>query len=187
VTPGALADSSDDGSERDEAPAPIAGRATPPTKLQLTANHTIVLNDEVLIRSGLDPVDLLEGGASGIGGGLVRHQVDATAAITSGGTGARLGVNWRGGNVLETRLDETTGLLRFSPLLVVNVRAFADAQRFFPNTGWASKTRLSLNVLNVTGQRQSVRDDLGETPLQYQRGYRDPIGRTIEMEMRKVF
>jgi len=26
-----------------------------------------------------------------------------------------------------------------------------------------------------------------ETPLQYQPGYRDPVGRTIEFELRKVF
>lgn len=187
VTSAAAPDASDDTAERDDAPAPAARRGTPPTRLQLTANHTIVLHDEILIRPGLDPVDLLEGGAFGIGGGRVRHQIDGTAAITSGGTGARLGVNWRGGNVLETRVGDNPGLLRFSPLLVVNLRTFADAQRFFPNVAWASKTRISLNVLNITGERQRVRDQFGETPLQYQPGYRDPLGRTVEFEIRKVF
>jgi iron complex outermembrane recepter protein len=32
-----------------------------------------------------------------------------------------------------------------------------------------------------------VRDSFGHTPLQFQAAYRDPIGRTIELELRKVF
>jgi iron complex outermembrane receptor protein len=47
--------------------------------------------------------------------------------------------------------------------------------------------RMSLSVLNATNDRQEVRDSFGGTPLQYQPGYRDPIGRTVELELRKVF
>jgi len=69
-------------------PAPAAAgtrRAlrTPTTYLQLTANHTIVFSDKIVIRPGLDPVNLLSGGAIGIGGGRPRHQLDGTAALTS--------------------------------------------------------------------------------------------------------
>jgi hypothetical protein len=37
--------------------------------------------------------------------------------------------------------------------------------------------RLSLNITNVANHRQRVRDADGVTPLQYQPGYRDPLGR----------
>jgi hypothetical protein len=47
--------------------------------------------------------------------------------------------------------------------------------------------RLSIDVLNVTNDRQTVRNSAGTTPLQYQPGYRDALGRTIEFEVRKVF
>jgi len=47
--------------------------------------------------------------------------------------------------------------------------------------------RLSLNIVNATNDRQEVRDSTGDTPLRYQAGYRDPLGRTIEIELRKVF
>jgi iron complex outermembrane recepter protein len=77
--------------------------------------------------------------------------------------------------------------LRFSPLLLVNLRAFADAQRLFGRSDWWRGTRLSFNVLNAFNDRQSVRDPFGATPLQYQPAYRDPIGRTVELEIRKVF
>lgn len=164
------------------------GSARPqPATLQFTANHTIVFSERILIRPGLDPVDLLGGGAIGIGGGRVRHQIDGTAGITSRGLGARLGFNWRGRSELESRFGDTIDTLRFSPVLKLNLRAFADAQRVLPSARWAKGLRLSVDVVNLTNDRQEVRNSLGGTPLQYQADYRDPIGRTIEFEVRKVF
>jgi hypothetical protein len=168
-------------------PGTPAGRRTPTTYLQLSANHTMVFSDKILIRPGLDPVDLLGGGAIGIGGGRVRHQVDGTAGITSGGLGARIGVAWRGPSTLESRIGGTTDTLHFSPVFVFNLRAFADMKRLFPKSRVARGLRLSLDVINLTNDRQRVRDSFGNTPLQYQPAYRDPIGRTIEFEIRKVF
>jgi hypothetical protein len=169
------------------APASRKSGSAPQTRLQLGLNHTIVFSDEIRIRPGLDTVDLLDGGAIGIAGGRVRHQVDGTAALTSGGMGVRLGATWRGKSTLESRIGATTDTLEFSPLFLLNIRAFADASRLFGRSKWARGMRLSLNVLNATNDRQSVRDSLGATPLQYQPGYRDPIGRTVELELRKVF
>jgi hypothetical protein len=171
------------------APGPAATGAprSPTTYLQLSANHTVVFSDKIVIRSGLEPVDLLSGGAIGIGGGRLRHQVDGTAAITSGGIGARIGATWRGPSTLDARIGNVTDTLHFSPVFVLNLRAFADMRRFMPNSDWAKGLRLSLDVVNVTNDRQRVRDSFGNTPLQYQPGYRDPLGRTIEFEIRKVF
>lgn len=157
------------------------------TYLQLTANHTVVFSDKILIRRGLDSVNLLEGGALGIASGRVRHQVDATAAVTSRGLGARIGVTWRGASTLDTRIGGVTDTLRFSPIGVVNLRVFADMHQVAPRSAWAKGLRLSVNVANLTNGRQRVRDSFGNTPLQYQPAYRDPLGRTIELEIRKVF
>jgi hypothetical protein len=177
----------DDASDR---PAPVARRTSGGrrgTRLQLNANHSVVFSDEIRIRSGLDPIDLLGGGAIGIAGGRVRHQFDGTAAVNRGGTGARIGVTWRGRSTLESRISGQTEELSFSPLLLVNLRAFTDAAELFGRSSWTQGTRLSLNVINLTNDRQTVRDPRRETPLQYQSGYRDPIGRTVELELRKVF
>lgn len=162
-------------------------RHRPLIRLQLTANHSIVFSDEIKIRSGLDSVDLLGGGAIGIAGGRVRHQLDGSASVSSGGSGVRIGVTWRGPSTLESRFGGVTDTLRFSPVLAVNLRAFADVHRFVPHADWSKRMRLSLNLLNATNDRQEVRDSAGNTPRQYQPGYRDPIGRTIEIELRKVF
>ena len=167
--------------------AASASRAARLVRVQLTANHSIVFKDEIDIRPGLGSVDLLEGGAIGIAGGRVRHQLDGTAALTSSGLGLRLGVTWRGKYTLESRIGGVTDTLHFSPILAVNLKAFADLRRFMPNDGWVRGTRVSLNILNAMNDRQEVHDSGGNTPLQYQPGYRDPIGRTIELELRKVF
>lgn len=177
-------DSSEDGESA--TPGPPQGR-TPSTYLQLTANHTMVFSDRLTIRSGLDHVDLLGGGALGIGGGRVRHQLDGTAALTSGGLGARMGVVWRGASTLDTSIGGISDTLRFSPLLLVNLKLFADARRFLPESDWARGLRFSVNAVNLTNSRQKVRTSGGNTPLQYQPAYRDPLGRTIEFEIRKVF
>jgi outer membrane receptor protein involved in Fe transport len=72
-------------------------------------------------------------------------------------------------------------------LFLVNLRLFADARRVLPNSSWARGLRVSVDVTNLTNDRQKVRDSLGNTPLQYQPAYRDALGRTIEFEIRKVF
>lgn len=176
----------------DDSPAKPPARAarsarTPPTRLSLTASHSIVFKDEITIRPELPTVDLLNGGAIGIGGGRVRHQFDGTASITSGGLGARATASWRGKsklNALDAGFPDT---LFFSPVFNLSLRAFADLHRFLPHSDWAKSTRFSINVVNITNDRQEVRDAAGETPLRYQAGYRDPLGRTIELEIRKVF
>ncbi|MFL6733699.1 MAG: hypothetical protein ACJ8EY_03270 [Sphingomicrobium sp.] len=178
---------SDDDDAPEPAPKAQARRVGPTPRLQLTANHSIVFVDEIRIRPGLGTVDLLEGGAVGIAAGSVRHQLDATAAITSGGLGARLGVAWRGASSLETVVGGETDKLRFSPYLLLNFRAFTDARRLFGEHSWTRSMRLSVNVINALNDRQRVRNSLGLTPLQYQPGYRDAVGRTVEFEIRKVF
>jgi outer membrane receptor protein involved in Fe transport len=66
------------------------------------------------------------------------------------------------------------------------LRAFATGSRF-GDAPWLKGTRLTLSVVNLTNDRQRVRDSAGITPLSYQRDYRDPLGRTVELEIRKVF
>lgn len=170
--------------------APVPGKPGtygPRTYFQLTANHTMVFSDDILIRSGLSPVDLLSGGAIGVSGGKLRHQIDASAQVTAGGTGARIALTWRGPSTLDSRINGATDTLHFSPVLAMNLRAFTDLKRVFPHERWARSFRVSLDVLNVTNYRQRVRDSFGTTPLQYQPAYRDPLGRTVELELRKVF
>ena len=166
-------------------PVPAALRSRP--RLQLAAFHTIILDNEVTIRPTLPRVDLLDGGATGIYGAPSRHQVTVLMTLDSRGMGVVVGGLWRSESFLITATGAGTDRLRFSPLATLNIRAFVAGRRLFPGERWLRGSRLSISVANLFNDRQEVRDSAGATPLRYQPGYRDPIGRTFEIEFRKTF
>jgi iron complex outermembrane receptor protein len=46
---------------------------------------------------------------------------------------------------------------------------------------------VTVTVDNLLGKRQQVSNLAGITPLGYQPIYRDPLGRLVSVELRKVF
>jgi hypothetical protein len=170
-------------SEAGPAPAALASRL----RLQLAAYHTIILNNDVVIRPSLPTVNLLSGGAIGIGGAPSRHQVNVLMTLGTRGIGGVLSATWRSQSFLETASGGGIDRLRFSPLATANLRLFVAGARLFPRERWLRGSRFSISVSNLFNDRQEVRDAAGATPLRYQPGYRDPIGRTIEIEFRKTF
>jgi hypothetical protein len=173
------------------APAPAAGTPSAPgtsrLRLQFTLSHTLVLKDEVLARSGYPLVDLLDGGAIGFGGGSTRHVVAAGVNLSDRDVGVRLDGVWRSSSLLNVGSPSAPSQLHFAALATVNLKAFADLHQLWPKTAWLKGTRLSLNLANIFDKRQRVVDETGLIPLRYQPGYRDPLGRTGEIELRKVF
>jgi hypothetical protein len=157
-------------------------------RLQFNLNHTIALESELLIREGLDPIDLLSRGAIGLGGATrPRHQLDFSLGYAERGRGIRLTGQHKSQSFLRLTGGEDSQVLRFAPLTTFNLRAFTELGRYVPSADWLKGARLSLTVANLFNRRQRIRDEGGATPLAYQRAYRDPIGRTVEVEFRKTF
>lgn len=98
----------------------------------------------------------------------------------------RLNAQYWGKSYLNLVSGDTPDVLRFSPLTTLNLRAFAPGSRF-SSARWLAGTRISVSILNLTNDRQRVRNSAGNTPLRYQRDYLDPLGRTVEFELRKTF
>ena len=164
------------------------GAASDTGRLRFNLSHTILLNSEVLVSSGFEPVDLLSRGAFGFGSGeRPRHEVDFGAEYASRGLGAQLSGQYKGQSFLNLTGGTAPNILRFSPLTTLGIRAFVEGQRLLPFASWAKGTRLSLLVSNIGNARQKVRDSNGLTPLFYQAAYRDPTGRLVQIELRKVF
>lgn len=156
-------------------------------RLQVNAAHTWLLDSELRIRPGFEPIDLLSPDAIGLGGaGRPRHQLDLTLGYADRGLGVRLNAQHRGTSYVNLVSEGTTDRLKFSPLTTLNLRAFATGARF-GDAAWLKGMRVSLSVVNALNDKQSIRDSAGVTPLSYQRDYRDPLGRTVEAELRKVF
>ena len=78
-------------------------------------------------------------------------------------------------------------LLTFEPITTLDLKAFVDLSQFRPNDRLAKGTRLTVAFENLLNERQTVRNSLGQVPQAYQPVRRDPIGRTIMIELRKVF
>lgn len=174
-----------DAGEGGIAPAPAALGSR--LRLQLAVYHTILLDNDVVIRPSLPTVDLLAGGAIGISGAPSRHQVNALMTLGTRGIGTVVSATWRSQSFLLLATGAGTDRLRFSPLATVNLTAFVAATRLFPGERWLRGSRFSIAVTNLLNQRQDVNGAAGVTPLRYQSGYRDPVGRTIEFSFRKVF
>jgi hypothetical protein len=83
--------------------------------LQVNASHTFLLASRSVIRDGLGVIDLLDGGAIGIGGGRQRNVTDASFALTQGGTGVRINAIRRGISYLRTGSLAAPDLLTFQP------------------------------------------------------------------------
>lgn len=157
-------------------------------RLRLNFSHTILLQSEVLVSSGFEPVDLLSRNAFAFSSGeRPRHEVDFGAEYAARGLGVQLNGQLQGQNFINLTGGAAPNILRFSPLTTINLRAFVEGQRLRPSASWLKGTRVSLQVTNIRNTRQTVQDSNGDTPLFYQRAYRDPTGRLVQFEIRKVF
>jgi outer membrane receptor protein involved in Fe transport len=163
------------------------------SRLMLSLYHTWHLEDEILVREGVPVLDLLNGSAVGSRGGRPRHELAFQAGVFKKGLGARVTANWQSGtrvNGLPAGSGGTGSDLSFSDYSTVNINLFANlADRFGgPNAPkWLKGTRVSLGINNLFNSRPDVRDEAGLTPISYQPAYLDPIGRSVNFSLRKVF
>lgn len=149
---------------------------------------TWYLKDEILVREGLAKLDLLDGSATEFRGGRRRHEVEFQAGVFKRGLGARLTANWQSGTRVQG-LGGAAGNLRFSDFGTLGVSLFANLADYFGSSSpvWLKGTRLTMGVTNLSNTRPQVQDDAGFTPLSYQPAYLDPVGRSLNISLRKVF
>ena len=162
-------------------------------RLQLAVYHTWTLQDRILVAPGVPALDLLNGSATGSNGGQPRHQVEVQAGLFKDGYGARLTANWQSGTTVRGAAGvggANSSDLFFSPFATLNFRLFADLGQqinLVRKHPWVRGTRISFSVDNLLDSRLRVRDATGATPLSYQPGYIDPVGRTVRISLRKMF
>ena len=151
--------------------------------------YTHELENTLLIAPGLPVLDLLDGDALS-GGGQPRHSVSARAGFFYKGFGLISFANYTGSSRLEGSGVGNSTNLEFGDLATVNLRAFVDLGQqasLIQSVPLLDKTRIGIGIDNVFDARQTVTDDTGTVPLRYQPFLIDPIGRSIEIEFRKLF
>ncbi len=159
-------------------------------RLQVSLYHTVIFQDEYLVRRGGPLLDLLNGAAAGNGGGQPQHQIEAQLGVSERGMGARLSADWLSGTTVTGAAGSPSGDLRFSDIGKVSLRLFADLSQqktLIQKAPFLKGARVTLGVSNIFDARVRVKDGSGATPLSYQPDYIDPQGRTIRLSFRKVF
>ncbi len=167
----------------------MGGGGIPPgqTRLQISMNHTWRLKDEVVIRDGMAPLNLLDGASLGRRGGTPRHELYLQAVLARSGMGATLRGNWRSSTWVDGGLNGDD--LYFSDLPTLGLQGFVDLDTnkdWTKRFGWLKGSRVSLGVDNLFDTKQRVVNDQGVTPQAYQEDYMDPLGRTVRFSLRKV-
>ncbi len=154
---------------------------------QVSLYHTIKLTDTVLIRPGVPELDLLNGSATGSGGGSNRHLFELDGGLFNKGMGVRLSAKYDSGSTVT---GGTAGDLKFGDLATFNLRFFVDLgqkPKLTEKLPFLKGSRLRLAVDNIFDAQRKITDANGRVPLNYQPGYIDPLGRYIELEWRKTF
>jgi hypothetical protein len=155
-------------------------------RLQLSGSYRHLLGSRLQLPENLGTVDLLDRSSIALGGAMrPRHQFDFTVGYSERGLGVRLNGERRSESNLG--VGSQSEILTFEPLTSFSLRGFVDGRRLAPHSALLRNSRISLSVNNLTNSRERVRDGLGSTPLAYQPGLRDPVGRSIEVEFRKTF
>lgn len=164
---------------------PLAQRSFPGFRYFFNLTHAIELDNEILIANGLDPLDQLDGQATGAFG-LPRHSSRLEAGLFGKGMGFRLSGIYTG----ETRLDGAVGGtdLAFDDIVTFNLRVFANMGEVIgKNEGFMKDLRVSLVADNLFDAQRKVRDATGGTPINYQPFVIDPLGLYLGIDLRKLF
>lgn len=155
---------------------------------RLSANftHTWALTNKRLAREGLPAQDLLSGGV-GLGNSLPRHTVQGRFGLGHNGIGAAVTYNWRSRTRITAGTAADPNDITFSPLLRLDLSAFANMGTLFPSSSMLKDSRITLGVDNILDAQQKVRDEDGITPLRYQPYLMNALGRTVSLSLRKMF
>jgi len=155
----------------------------------LALYHTYRFTETVTIASGGSKLDLLDGEAI-TDGGVARHSLELEGGTAYRGFGIRLRGNWTAPTDVSASGAPGSSDLRFGSVFDLGARVFInfDQQRKLVEKAPILKgTRLSFEFENIFDSRQKVTDASGVVPLNYQAAYRDPRGRFIGIDIRKLF
>jgi outer membrane receptor protein involved in Fe transport len=157
----------------------------------LSLQDTWYFHDTLQVRSGVPLLDLLDGaplGAAtgGLSGAQPRHALQLWASLQYRALGAQLSGRW----VSAAHVDGGTAVvpesLGFAALGTLGLRVFTDLGKTL-HSSWTQGMRVSVGVNNLLDARARVTDGSGVTPLGFAPGYLDPLGRSVNLSLRKAF
>ena len=169
----------------------MGGSGGPPGgRWNLSLTHTWSLEESVLIRPGLDRLDLLDGDIIGSGTPNSRHSFELIGGIFKDGFGLRASGDYTGAARVTGSDLPGSADLRYGDLFTLDLRAFYtfdSAPQLTEDYPFLKGSRVSLDIENVFGGIRRIEDETGTVPLSFQPAYVDARGRVVELSFRKRF
>lgn len=166
------------------------GRGGPPGgRWNLSIYHTWRFDETVRIAPGGPLLDLLAGDALTVGG-VARHSLEFEGGVFKDGMGLRLNGSWMAPVRVRASGAPGSADLRFGSVFSIDARAFINLgqqQKLVAKYPFLKGVRIALTADNLLDSRQKVTDPSGITPIAYQKDLRDPRGRVIGIDIRKMF
>lgn len=168
-----------------KAAAPVAGKAKSRGSLYLGVAPYINLSDQLQLKQGLPPYNLLDGDT--VDGSQYHFRVAmwGWGGFSKAGDGFSFNWQYQGPSRIHGGTPPTE--LSFGSRFNLDVSAFVWLRHWLPHAEWLKKTKLTLQVVNPIDSYVHVHDGNGETPFRYQRALIDPQGRTFKITLRKLF
>lgn len=170
------------------------GRAKPPAKpdgrppdrptFYGGIGPTLRFADRITLRPGAPTLDLLAGDTLS-GGTTQRLAGYGYGGLSYLGNGGTFDVYCTGGATIRGSVAAST--LAFAPLCKINLSGSLSIHHFLPRQGWTRHLGFKIEIANITGARQRVRDATGVVPYRYQPDLLDPVGRSVLVSLRKLF
>ena len=162
-----------------------AALATNPWRFTLSVNHGWLLRSELLTAPGAPVIDRLDGDTA-----QSRHSLNVQLVAGKPGMGVTLDGNWQSGFRLRAPAGSGQQDYRHRPVTTLNLRLFAEPERLLrmqETPAWLSDLNISLDVRNLFNAYRRVVLDDGSVPAGYRRYDVDPLGRTVQLSVRKRF
>lgn len=166
------------------------GRGRSAGRIDFSLSHIWALENTLSIDQSLPILDLLDGASLDGSGGASTHRLQMRSGLFWRGYGARLSGDWRNERIISGAGADSLNDLRFDSFGTLDLRMFLnlkDRKTLIAKYPWMDNMRVRLDIDNIFDSRQMVTDGSGSTPLIYQRDLIDPIGRTVEIDIRKRF
>ena len=151
--------------------------------------HTLRFTDRVTIAATGPVLDQLGGDALNAGG-VPRHSLEFEGGTFYKGFGMRLNGNWDSPARVRSIGAPGSSDLRFGSVFRLDARIFVNLgmqQKLVDKAPFLKGLRLAFDFDNIFDSRQKVTDGNGVVPLAFQADFRDPRGRFVGIDLRKMF
>ena len=155
-------------------------------RLRLALFHTYVLQDDLTLGPATQPIDYVGISNSGRARSGAQHEVMLRGSYSNRGWAARFNLSWQD---RTSTLPGFAGVLRTDDLLTLNLKlvySFRERSPLVQRYPFLRSARVRLRVENLFDEKPRVVDAFGVTPAGSSPDERDPLGRMVTLELRKL-